>query len=397
MYATKKQVRGIRGVQSRQHGFVARGKKRYVCDDLGVRKSDMDVTTGGFSLSARRWHKFTKGGEPICDVCKRVGHVARNCWQKNTSLMSRRKNREEKDTGLVVHSVVKNRSGCPTAERHIAVSVLERKVDALLDFNAMENAVSFEIVQVDPKLRIYEIQDTVGASKWKTGVLGMVWLPVVIGSRSDKLRCVVVKDLSEELVIGLPGLSFLGASINFATGDVRISRRRRKNGNTMAKESDELLKGQALVRDVMLDSTKSENKKSPDVRREKCTKDLSLMSVKGLVGMEKISHDVGRVKGKHEKPNQKKDNPVSGPGRMEGKVNVVPPEQEKHTTTITTTTITRDHSDEKSDGECDSSGEDASEPEEHETRSNGNAKAGKHARKAKHKKKGRKKKGKRNK
>ena len=87
----------------------------------------------------------------------------------------------------------------------------------------------------------------------KFDALGWVWLPVVIGSRSVKLRCVVVDNLKEKLIIGLPGLSFLGASVNFATGDVRISCRRRKkveDGITMAKKKEKLHEDHALVRDA---------------------------------------------------------------------------------------------------------------------------------------------------
>ena len=44
-------------------------------------------------------------------------------------------------------------------------------------------------------------------STWRLGThVEWFWLPVVIGSRSDKLRCVVVEGLTEKLIIGLPGL-----------------------------------------------------------------------------------------------------------------------------------------------------------------------------------------------
>jgi len=305
---------------------------------------------------------------------------------------------------MVVHSVVRNQVGYATAERHITVSVNAKPVDALLDFNAMENAVSFETVKVDPKLKIYDFQDdrVKASSRWRLGACGVVWLPIVIGSRSEKLRCVVVEGLTEKLVIGLPGLSFLGASINFATGDVRIGRRRRRkvdgSCSTMAKRSDEVHEDHALVRDAMMKCTKSKDmtvpkvvssKASPEERKE-CIKAKVPEQVKDLAGKKGL-HDEGRGKSKQEMPNQKEVDPVSGRGRKEEKVNVVSPKQEKKLT-ITTP----DHDDEVSEGECDSGDEDACEPEDIVQCSSAKGKVGKRSHKAKHKdKKKKNKKGKR--
>jgi len=88
----------------------------------------------------------------------------------------------------------------------------------------------------------------------KAGAIGMVWLPVVIGSRSEKLRCEVVENLKEKLIIGLPGLSFLGVKIDFATGDVRIGHRRKKKvekvKTTVKKDAELLKKDGELVRET---------------------------------------------------------------------------------------------------------------------------------------------------
>ena len=158
-----------------------------------------------------------------------------------------------------------------------------------------------------------------------------------------------MEGLTEKLIIGLPGLSYLGASIDFATGDVRISHRGRKKvkGNTMARNSDELRKDHALVRDAKMKCKESKDavtskdvssKKGPegsDERRKECTKSQLSEQVKDLAVKDEELRDADRVK----VPNQKKKNdgdPVSVHGRKEGKVTI---------------TITPDHDDEKSESE----------------------------------------------
>jgi len=295
--------------------------------------------------------------------------------------------------------------GDTAVDRHITVSVNGQQVKALLDFNAMENAVAWKTVKVDPKLKMYDFQDRDKASsKWRLGARGVVWLPVVIGSRADKLRCVVVDGLTEKLIIGLPGLSYLGASVNFSTGDVRISRRRRRRkgeGCATAKMSDEVHEDCELVRDARMKCMESEGatelgvvpRKSPE---KECTKSLLPVQVKDLAGRGGSRDNDGHSKEDPQKPNQKKKKEalVSGRGRKEGEVNVVSPKLEEKLTTIIP--IPSDHDDEESDGECNSGCEDADESEELEQRSNGSAKVGKRAHKAK-RKKSKKKKGKRRK
>ena len=386
MSTTDKNARKVRGASRKQYSFIAQKK---VGDDVvavRAKKSDAEVTRRGFSRGVRMWHRFTDGGEPICDVCKRVGHVARSCWHKKTSLSDRRLGCRG-ETGAVVHSVIKNRVYDTAADRYLEVSVNGQQVEALIEFNALENAVSFETVKVDPKLKIYDFRDGKTSSTWRLGALGVVWLPIVIGSRSDKLRCVVVEGLTEKLIIGLPGLSFLGVSVNFATGDVRIHRRRRKKieDNTLAKKgSDELHEGHELVRDTEAKCKKPKNTtcsramssdmKSPESRKE-CTEKQLLKQVKDLARKE-VLHDDDRSKEKQRTPNPKEDeNLVSGRGRKEKKVNVVSPKHEMLNTTNTTTTITTttipDHDNEKSRGEYDSDEDEDSEHEELESYDNG--------------------------
>jgi len=387
MLAANVTVRKIKSAsRKKQYGVIARENVSNGCMAVGAKRSDLNVIRRGFSRNARMWHCFTKGGEPVCDVCKRVGHVARNCWLKKKS------SERFKGRGTIVHSVVKNQEGCTVVERHVAVSVGGRQLEALLDCNAMENAVNFEIVKVDPKLKMYDFQDRDGASsKWKSDARGMVWLPVVIGSRSEKLRCVVVKDLKEKLVIGLPGLSFLGASINFATGDLHVDRRRRKKveGDTMARRKDELHEDCTLVREAKTKCTKSvdtsrsrvvSSKKSPEggVSKKECIRTGSLEQVKDLAVKEN-EHVNERGKDKCKKPNQKVTL-VSGRGRKEGKVNVVSPKKDEKL-------ITPDHDDdEESESDDDSGSEDKREREEPEKSKCGNAKANKGKCRSKHKK-----------
>ena len=144
-----KHVKAIKGASRRQYADIARKKDVKVCDGcaaVGARRSDAEVTERVLSRGARKWHMFTVGGEPICDVCKRVGHVARCCWQRRTSLSSRRSCCGGDNAGTVLHSVVENRMGDTAVDRHITVSVNGQQVKALLDFNAMENAISYESV-----------------------------------------------------------------------------------------------------------------------------------------------------------------------------------------------------------------------------------------------------------
>jgi len=407
MSATSKKIRTTKGASGKQYADIAcrKGKRKFSdgCAAIEAERNESDLTGRGFSRGARMWHRYTDGGEPICDVCKRVGHVAKSCWQRKASLSVRRRGCGEN----VLHSVVSKMVGFESVKRHISVSVNTQRVEALLDFSAMENAVSYESVKVDPKLKIYDLRDRERAnSAWRLGARGMVWLPVVIGSRSDKLRCVVVEGLTEKLIIGLPGLSYLGASIDFTTGDVRIGHRGRKKvkGNTMAKNSDELHEDHVLVRDAKMKCKESRDavtskdvssKKGHDEKRKECTKSQVSEQVKDLAVKDEELRDADRVK----VPNQKKkndDDPVSGRGRKEGKVNVVSPKQDKVTTTITTTTtITPDHDDEKSEGEWDSEDEDSSDPEELVTCCTGSAKTSKSTSKAKRKKSKKRKKGRR--
>jgi len=406
MSSTNRYVKdSTKGASRRQYADIVRRKERKLSDEVvavGAIRSDAEVTRRGFSRGARMWHKFTDGGEPVCDVCKRVGHVAKSCWRrKKTSLSSRRAGCGRDDAaGLVVHSIVKKQEGFATAERHMAVSVDGQQVQALLDFNALENAVSLETVLVDPKLKIYSFQDERRASsEWKVGALGMVWLPVVVGSRADKLHCVVVAGLTEKLIIGLPGLSFLGASVNFATGDVRVCRRRRKKvgGCATARNCEELRDDHGLVRDMKLKRTELEGTaeskvvsgmEGPEcgVGRKKCIKDRFQVQVKDLAGKKEVRvDDLNDVKRK--KPNQKDEVvPVSGPGRKEGKVNVVSPKKEEKSMVIP------DHEDDVLDDEH--KGDSDSGDEKVEQCSTRSAKAGKQKHKTKQKK-SRKKKGKR--
>jgi len=274
-------------------------------------------------------------------------------------------------------------------DRYVEVSVNAQRVEALLDFSALENAVSLKTVEAHQNLKMYDLSDGRSANSRWLHTVGMVWLPVVFGSRVEKLRCVVVDGLTKELIIGLPGLSFLGVSINFATGDVRICRRGRKvDGCTMAVKSDEMHECQTLVRDVKLKCTES----SPEGNKV-CTKDRMSEQVKGLAEKVVSRDAVVRDKDCRIKPNQvKKVDPVSGRGRKEGKVNVVSPEQRKFPSTITTisTIISPDHDNKRSEGES----EDADESEELKQRSAESAKVDKRTHKAK-RKKGRKKKGRR--
>ena len=128
-----------------------------------------------------------------------------------------------------------------------------------------------------------------------------------------------------------------------------------------------------------------------------CTKSQMSEQVKGLAGNVESRDVVVRGKDCWIKPSQKKDvNPVSGRGRKEGKVNVVSPEQGKfstNTTTTSTTVISRDHDDKRSEGVSDSEDEDADVFEEVGSNQAGRAKIDKPAHKAKPKKKGKKKKG----
>jgi len=389
-------VRHVRGASRKQHGFVAGVNDVKKCDGyaaVGARRNDADVTGRGFSRGAWMGHRYTGGGVPICDVCKRVGHVARSCWQRKASASGRRGSCGGNAAGLVLHSVVKNREYEAMVERYLKVSVNSHQVEALVDYNALENAVALKTVKVDPRLKIYDLSKERKANSPWLHTVGMVWLPVVIGSRVDKLRCVVVDGLTEELIIGLPGLSFLGASINFATGDVRISRRGRKvEGCTTAVKGDKMHDDHTLVRGAKIECT--ELSPEDEKRKSVCTKRLMLEQVKDLAGKVKPrDDDDDRGKGCRVKPNQeKKVDPVSGRGRKEGKVNVVSPKA----TTTTTTTIIRDHDDEESEGECDSGDEVADKSEELKQRDTGSAKVGKRAHKAK-RKKGKKKKGNRKK
>jgi len=218
----------------------------------------------GLSRGARSWHTFTPEGKPICDVCKRVGHVARSCWLKRKSLGEkssskfRRSASEGKGSrvaGRLVHSVVSTRDdGSPVMVWHIPVSVDGVPLEAQLDCRASENVVSLETLKfVDKDLKLYKYFGSgFNSSSGKSGAIGMVWLPVVIGSRSEKLHCVVVKDLKEKLIIGLAGMSFLGMCINFATGDVRIAPRRRKKIDVVKDQTAEGRKTVELHEDCVL-------------------------------------------------------------------------------------------------------------------------------------------------
>jgi len=403
MLAASKNVTNIKGASRRQYGVIARGKERKVSNGYTC---DADFTRRGFSRGVRMWHNFTEGGEPICDVCKRVGHVAKNCCEgKKSSLSSRRLGRYGADAKRVLHSVVKKRVHEAAVERYLMVSVNARQVEALIDFNAMENAVSLKTVKGYSKLKMYDLKDDRKANSPWLGALGMVWLPVVIGSRAEKLCCLVVDGLTEELIIGLPGLSFLGASINFSTGDVRIGRRRRKNveGCTTVKKYEEVHDDHVLVREVEMKCTESKGttkskvvpvKKSPEgeVNRKECIKNQVKKRVKDLAeNDDEFCCDGDHGKDNRKKPNQRKVNPVSGRGRKEGKVNVVSPALQEQSNIIP------DHHDyEISDSESESGDEDMSEHDEVKICGNGNAKVGKRSRKAKHKK-GKKKKGKKRK
>jgi len=376
-------VKKVKGASRRERVDAARRKEMKVRDgSMAVRARNSGVavvTERGFSPSAWTWHESAAGGCPVCSVCNRVGHVARSCWRRKTSVADRRSGCGEDGAGIVLHSVVKNRGYDPAVDRYVKVSVNAQQVEALLDFSALENAVSLKTVKAVPNLKVYDLSDGRSANSRGLHTVGMVWLPVGFGSRAEKLRCVVVDGLSEELIIGLPGLSFLGAGINFATGDVRICRHGRKvDGCTTAVKSDELHEGQALVRDAGMKCTES----SPEGKNG-CTKSRMSEQVKDLAGKAKPRDDV-RSGDSQLKPNQ--EVPVSGRGRKEGMMNVVSP---KVTTTITTT-ITRDHDDEVSEG--DSGDEVADESEGLEQRSIGSAKVGKRAHKVK-RKKGKKKKG----
>ena len=234
----------------KQHGYVACEKRDY------SRKKE------GCSRDAKRWHIFTTGGIPVCDVCKRVGHVARNCWRCMNSSANRRTNPKEKqkeESARVIHSVVERRKEGLTMMRHIPVSVNGKSLNAQLDCDALENAVDLGVAK-EVGL-IFKVHSFYGVSSWTKGVVGMTWLPVVIGLRSEKLRCVVVENLGEKLIIGLPGMSFLGMKIDFATGDVRIghrSKRRKVKDVTTVEDEDVLLQNQDLVKETKIKEAVSE-------------------------------------------------------------------------------------------------------------------------------------------
>ena len=104
--ASHRTVRHVRGASRKQHGFVAGANDVNKCDScaaVGAWKSDADVTGRGFSRSVRMGHRYTDGGVPICDVCKRVGHVARSCWQRKASASGRRGGCGGNAAGLVLH------------------------------------------------------------------------------------------------------------------------------------------------------------------------------------------------------------------------------------------------------------------------------------------------------
>ncbi len=386
-------IRRVKGASRKQHGFVAEANGVKECDGFvadGARKCDMNVTGRGLSRSACVWHRYTDGGLPICDNCKRVGHVARSCWRKKLSTSGRHAGGSGNAAGFVLHSVVKNRGFQAVVERYLTVSVNAHQVEALVDCNAPENAVALSTVKVDPKLKIYDLSSERKTNSHWLHTVGMVWLPVVIGSRADKLRCVVVDGLTEELIIGLPGLSFLGASINFATGDVSICRHGRKfEGCATAVKSDILHVDHELVR-ARIKYMES----CPDGEKSVCTKNPMSEQVKNLAEKERPREDTGRGKGSEAKPNQEKKKvvPVSGRGRKEGRVKVVSPKPEGKTTT----TIASDHVDEESENEYDSGDEDTDESEGLKQLNSGSAKVNKRAHKTK-RKKGKKKKGKRKK
>jgi len=392
--ANERIVRKVKGASKKQYGFIARDKKKESDGTVAVRarKGDVNVTERGFSPSAWMWHRCTDGGRPFCDVGKRVGRVARSCWRRKEVSMSGRRPGCGRNAGVVLHSVVKKRRYDTAVDRYVKVSVNAQLVEALLDFSAMENAVALEIAKVDPKLKIYDLSDGRKANSRWLHTVGMVWLPVVIGGMAEKLRCVVIDGLTEKLVIGLHGLSFLGASINFSTGDVLISggRGKKVEGLTMAEKSDELHKSQNLVREAGLKCGESDETSPEEMRLEVCTKSQISEQVNGLAEKGKSRDDV-RNKDFTEKPSQKELTPVSGRGRKEGKVNVVSPEQDRFATT-TTINISPDHSYEESDGDD----EDADESEELERCSHESVKVGKRTHKAK-RKKGKKKKGSRKK
>jgi len=183
-------VKMVKGASTRQCVDTARSKEqkkvRDDCVAVRARKSDMDVTGRGFSPSAWTWHDSAAGGCPVCSVGKRVGHVARSCWRRKTSVSDRRSGCGEDDAGIVLHSVVKNRGYDPAVDRYVKVSVNAQQVEALLDFSALENAVSLKTVNVDPNLKMYDLSDDRRANSRWLHTVGMVWLPVVFGSRAEK-------------------------------------------------------------------------------------------------------------------------------------------------------------------------------------------------------------------
>ena len=153
-----------------------------------------------------------------------------------------------------------------------------------------------------------------------------------------------MEGLTEKLIIGLPGLSFLGARIDFATGDVRVSRRRKKkvDGISTAERNDEMHLDQALVRGAKTgcmeskDTTKLRavsSKRSPEgeVNKKGCTESQLPRQVEDLAKKDEL-RDKGHEKNV-KKPNQtKKENSLSGLGRKEGDMSVVSSRrEEKHT------------------------------------------------------------------
>ena len=89
---------------------------------------------------------------------------------------------EDDDAGIVLHSILKVRQYDPVVDRYVKVSVNAQQVEALLDFNALENAVALKTVEDDPNLKMYDLSDGRKANSRWLHTVGMVRLPVVIGS-----------------------------------------------------------------------------------------------------------------------------------------------------------------------------------------------------------------------
>ena len=168
------------------------------------------------AVSRTQKHRFTPDGRPICDKCQHVGHIARYCPLKK---LQQRRRKQYNNKRLVY--IIQKDHGDPIV---INARVCSQEIKAMLDCGAMVNVIDINILRrALPNIHLQHYsRRLIGADKKPIHAVGATHIPITINNCPKKLFCVAVKNLNNDLIVGIPGLKELGITIDFAKSEIKM-------------------------------------------------------------------------------------------------------------------------------------------------------------------------------